>query len=390
MLQETATPAKARSVADIARTPTLPLPFSRRRDDTTLRDPSRTMERARAALKAIGSLGLPADPASFELWYVYAAGNDAALNSAINDAVARGTRLPELLDDIYRRFLAPESLAARIEGVSKDLGEELSQIVGMIDATTVSSARYSDELAGASTKLRHTTDSASLRLLVDELFKATHAVQQQNGNLRIQLQASRQEIGLLQSNLETVCAESRTDALTKIANRKYFDLALPRLMEGSRASGQPLSLLLCDIDHFKSFNDRFGHPVGDHVLRLVAAALKSGIRERDVAARYGGEEFAIVLPDATLDQAKVVGEELCRAIAAKPLMKRSSGQSLGTITVSIGVAQLMPDDTELTFVDRADECLYAAKHTGRNRAVHNTMGQRRGAEAAPSGFPLGR
>ena len=126
-------------------------------------------------------------------------------------------------------------------------------------------------------------------------------------------------------------------------------------------------LMLVDIDHFKRFNDTWGHQTGDQVLRLVAMTLKSNLKGKDMAARYGGEEFAAILPATDLEGAVIVADNIRKAVQAKELLKRSTNEKLGRITASFGVAAYHPGDTPSSLIDRADRCLYAAKHAGRNR-----------------------
>ena len=126
---------------------------------------------------------------------------------------------------------------------------------------------------------------------------------------------------------------------------------------------------MCDVDHFKAFNDKYGHVTGDQVLRLVAMSVKQNVKGQDIAARYGGEEFAVALPKTALPQAITVADHIRHAVMTKELMKRSSGERLGRVTISIGVALLRPDDTPQSLIERADECLYAAKRNGRNRVI---------------------
>ncbi|MGB6807341.1 MAG: GGDEF domain-containing protein [Pseudolabrys sp.] len=127
--------------------------------------------------------------------------------------------------------------------------------------------------------------------------------------------------------------------------------------------------MLTDIDHFKTFNDNFGHLTGDQVLRLVAMSVKHNVKGEDTTARYGGEEFAVILPNTILRAAVTVAEHIRRAVMAKELMKRSTGEHLGRMTISIGVATLRKGDTGQSLIERADTCLYAAKRHGRNRVI---------------------
>jgi diguanylate cyclase len=129
---------------------------------------------------------------------------------------------------------------------------------------------------------------------------------------------------------------------------------------------------MTDIDHFKNFNDTWGHLTGDQVLRLVAMSLKQNVKGQDVAARYGGEEFAVILPNTVLRAALTVGDHIRRAVMSKELMKRSTGQNLGRVTISLGCATAHKGDTAQSLIARADACLYAAKRNGRNRVICET------------------
>jgi diguanylate cyclase (GGDEF)-like protein len=180
---------------------------------------------------------------------------------------------------------------------------------------------------------------------------------------------SRTEIGNLQQSLEATRAESLTDPLTGLANRNYFDRMIKTAVKASHASGEPLSLLMFDIDHFKSFSDTYGHLTGDQVLRLVGMSLKHGVKKQDISARYGGEEFAILLPNTTLRESLTVADQVRRRVMDKELKKKSTGEILGRVTISAGVSLLKGDDDTDALIERADACLYAAKHTGRNRVI---------------------
>lgn len=170
---------------------------------------------------------------------------------------------------------------------------------------------------------------------------------------------------------ESLKARSYVDALTGIANRRYFDVALNRELKRAQRHGAPLALLLMDIDSFKAYNDHFGHPQGDECLATVARAFAAMLkRPADVAARYGGEEFAAVLPDTTAEQAHGLAEEIRSQVAALAL-PHAPAAVRQHVTLSIGVASFHPEQLfeAGALVQAADQALYHAKRTGRDRVV---------------------
>jgi diguanylate cyclase len=250
--------------------------------------------------------------------------------------------------------------------------DEIEQVMAMIDAAVGTTSSYSESLADVSDQLGTAADREGLRTIVECLVRSTREIEQANVSLEERLKASKQEINQLQENLETVRNESLTDPLTGLANRKYFDQMLERTVDETRVKDEPLALLLTDIDHFKQFNDTFGHLTGDQVLRLVAQAVKQNVKGQDLAARYGGEEFAVILPNTALRQSLTVADHIRRAVVTKELIKRSTGEHLGRVTISIGVATLHKGEPIQALIERADACLYAAKRAGRNRVVCET------------------
>jgi diguanylate cyclase len=220
--------------------------------------------------------------------------------------------------------------------------------------------------------LSSTKDRDGIRAIVESLVQTATEMKKDNHKLEQRLSQSKQEINQLQENLEVVRNESLTDPLTGLANRKYFDMSLAEALEATAERSEPLSLVMTDIDHFKSFNDTWGHLTGDQVLRLVAMSVKQNVKGQDIAARYGGEEFALVLPNTVLRSAITVADHIRRAVMSKELMKRSTGQNLGRVTISLGVATARKGDTMQSLIARADACLYAAKRNGRNRVISET------------------
>ena len=169
----------------------------------------------------------------------------------------------------------------------------------------------------------------------------------------------------LREQNQLLSEQSRTDGLSGLLNRRYWEDAVCGHFQRCLATGRPASLLMLDIDHFKSINDRHGHPVGDEVIRSVAAILRASLRAEDVPGRYGGEEFGILLPDTPAAGAEVIAERVRGRIEGMSLSR--SGLRA---TVSIGIAEMHPHDVEYTMaIAHADRALYAAKERGRNRSV---------------------
>ena len=336
-------------------------------------DYERTMAFADIAFGQMKALRQPASPRNFEIWYAYASGYHPALNQQINATLkAKGTISEADLVQMYENFLSPTRLTERIDLVGSQVKGEIDQVMAMIDAAVGSASSYTESLAGATEQLVQSKDRDGLRTIVETLVQTTKAMEISNRSLEDRLHASKQEINDLQENLEAVRTESLTDPLTQLANRKFFDSTLEKSIAEAVERNEALSLMLTDIDHFKTFNDSFGHLTGDQVLRLVAMSVKHNVKGKDTAARYGGEEFAVILPNTTLRAAVTVAEHIRRAVMAKELMKRSTGENLGRMTISIGVATLRKADSGQSLIERADMCLYAAKRHGRNRVICET------------------
>lgn len=185
--------------------------------------------------------------------------------------------------------------------------------------------------------------------------------------VELTLRTQQQAVTLEQQNLQ-LKHQATTDALTGLANRARFDAFIEEQFAAAAGSGKPLSLVIVDIDKFKSINDTHGHQAGDEVLRSVGKLLRSAARAQDLAARYGGEELVLVMPGTPRATAAAVAESIRRAIAAKPLRCDSAGVSL-SVTASIGVASCEPGSPFREtphLIKAADMALYAAKHGGRN------------------------
>jgi diguanylate cyclase len=335
-----------------------------------LEEHERTLAFAEVALGQIKSLRQSAIPRNYEIWYIYATGYNIELNKVINETLLRNGKLTEAdLEQIHDTYLSQTRMTDRIDKVGSRVINEIDDVMGLITDAIGMTSSFSTDLDGATDRLKKAKDKAQINLVIHALVQSTREMNLTNKALETRLATSKLEIASLQDSLEAIRTESLTDPLTSLGNRKYFDRALDAAVEHAQQNNEPLSLLMIDIDHFKSFNDNYGHLTGDQVLRLVSMSLKQTIKGQDITARYGGEEFAVVLPNTALRQALTVADHIRRAVMAKELKKKSTGEILGRVTISVGVSMLKPDDDTDSLIERADACLYAAKRNGRNRVI---------------------
>jgi len=325
---------------------------------------------AKTALALMGDCGVVPTPDNFELFYTYASGSNPALASAMDSIISgREPFTSGVLDDLRSRCLSTARTTQALDNASVGIAATLNAVMKKLEDAGRDASAYGKTLSRASGELGGGQSPEELRRFVDTLIVATQTMEARTQTLEKELQHSSQQVNQLKAQLNDVRRESLTDSLTGIANRKAFDCELAMAIEEARRNGETIALLMCDIDHFKHFNDTWGHQTGDQVLRLVANCMSENIKGRDTAARFGGEEFAVILRRTSLKNAMSLANQVRAFVQSKRLVKKSTGEILGTITISIGVAQLGDDDTPASLIRRADSCLYQAKRYGRNRVV---------------------
>jgi diguanylate cyclase (GGDEF)-like protein len=240
------------------------------------------------------------------------------------------------------------------------------EAAGLACATLFSAIVALYALAWQAGPFRHTTDIAEELMMMHMRTSVCFtsllilaAVMAERKAYRLALEEANRQLELL----------AGTDGLTRVSNRRQFDLRLQEEFDRACQGRDAFSLLLIDVDHFKQYNDRFGHPAGDKVLKQVARLLQQQARGTDLVARYGGEEFAVLLP-STDKQAAITAAERCRQAMLEGVRAHAA------ITVSIGISTFThaandPKTSDLkTFVDAADQALYQSKRHGRNRCLH--------------------
>lgn len=323
------------------------------------------------AIKLMAEHSVAPLPQNYEIWYAYATNNVPDLVQAINAWMQSGSPFKEeIAADLKSRFLEGSHDTSAFNRVGERLSEELQKLTSTLAAAGDDTTVYGQALRGAAGALDGDSDASTIQSVVSDLAKATREMEQCNSALESRLRNSTEEVHRLRSDIETVRRQSLTDQLTGIANRKCFEERLHEAAFDARENQQTFSLIIGDIDHFKRFNDTWGHKTGDQVLKLVARSLTENVKGRDTPARYGGEEFAVILPRTALADALRLAEQIRSSIEAKKIVKRSTGQVLSTITMSMGVAEYKPEQSLDELIERADAALYRAKRAGRN-LVHS-------------------
>jgi diguanylate cyclase len=325
---------------------------------------------AESALEHMEKHGITPNPTNFQIWYSYVAGRNKDLIRAMDILIGNDQEFTDALClDLYEQFFNPAQQSKELAKTTASIDAQLCKVVEILDKSGEDTAEYGKALSEIGGQLDGDFSIEQFQLVVESLVAATNTIETQNQSLQAELKASSSQITRLHQDLENVRRETITDPLTGVANRKGFDEHLRLAATESMESGQPLCLIMCDIDHFKKVNDTWGHQLGDQVLRLVAKTLTANVKGRDTVARYGGEEFVVILPNTELSDAGIVANDIRKSVASKRARKKSSGETIGRITLSFGVSQFEPGEPLENFIKRADGLLYAAKDAGRNRVI---------------------
>lgn len=336
--------------------------------DSLLRSP-KAYQLARKAIEAMEANRVWPTALNFELWMYYVAAKDSEVAAKIDDVLRSGAQFTDQVgEQIAAEHLPAAKLSGEILDAGKSLSQELDSVSRAIESARETSEAYGQQLATASQTFVG-NESDDVRAMVETLSVATRKVREENQALESQLADTTNELGRLREHLEHVRRDAMTDALTSLANRKAFDEAMEAAFVQSEQRGQPVTLAVVDIDHFKTFNDTWGHQTGDQVIRYVASVIGRLAEGARFAARYGGEEFAVIFPCERADVAFDALEAAREEISSRVLKRRSTNEDLGAITISAGIAESRAGDVPSALLERADGAMYASKRSGRNRTT---------------------
>jgi diguanylate cyclase len=309
--------------------------------------------------------GVPPTPDNFSVWFYYVMGKSLALKKTIDVLIANKRKFDSDVNrDLYLTYVTPHS------STGGDFPEQLHGVIASAQeflTTAISDNRA--QMADLGEVKSECQSAADPKPIIEKLMKELSKATMRSSALEANFLQTTKDLDQIKDTLKQAEQHSNTDALTGLANRRSLDAFLRTAQITAMEAGTPLSILLIDIDHFKKFNDGFGHQVGDQVLRLVGKVLQENVRDCDLAARYGGEELMAILPGAEVEACFEAAERIRRRIAEARLTRRTTGEEISSITVSIGVAQFRMGETAEGMIERCDRALYQAKRAGRNRTI---------------------
>lgn len=339
---------------------------------TYCEDKSKAGEYLRLALAFLSKYELPANPVNYTVWYEYVSGKNLKLKKALDYSIERATPVtPKNVETLYQKFVADGDRIV-ISRLLTKINFMLREITSHVLETEGDLAGHGTSLRGLAEQIREVRDYEGIKIIVDKMILETKALVASGSTLQKRMKISSADLNQLQAELEKSQAESQTDALTGLLNRRGLEKRLELERIRAKQNRSPFSIILLDIDHFKRVNDTYGHLVGDSLLRGISQILKAHLRKNDMAARYGGEEFLILLPETGLEGAGAVAGKIQKVLYTKEWKLKETGQSMGCITASMGISLYAMNESETALFQRADDALYLAKNTGRNKIVFQT------------------
>jgi diguanylate cyclase len=321
----------------------------------------------RIVLPLMSKQGVPITPQNYAVWYGYATGENSELRATLDAMIDKGEPFTDEVNDRLFMKFGTGADVGEIKKLRDDLLLVLLTILNEVTEINGQSQQYESFLSNSVGLLSTDVSVLDIKSIVDCIIAETKQIVTFGKRTQDKIESITDELKTLQKNFEQARSEALKDFLTGIANRKAFEENLGEMIAAAAATPNGLCLLIIDIDHFKKFNDEHGHLVGDEVLRFTARKIKSQVKGSDFVARVGGEEFAVLLPNTPLGGARAVAENIRAFFSTATLKTSGSAKTLGTITVSIGVAGYRAGESPKAFVQRADEALFSAKAGGRNR-----------------------
>ncbi len=308
---------------------------------------------------------IAANPINYALLYDYVADHNPELNKAIDALLAENKTLEmKASQELYASFVCSASLES-FETIQEKIHQVLDRASDAVDRTFNQAEQVGDGFEQKTTLLENTSDAANHKAIILDIIRETRALAATTQAMQVELTRANAEMEELRGELISVRKVATTDGLTGLLNRHAFQGVMDEIVDHDGPATVTLAIL--DIDFFKQVNDTWGHPMGDSVIKYVASLVNKHAADHHHVARYGGEELVIVMPDTDKRMACGISENIRCEMEKVRLKRKSDDQSLGEITVSIGLTEKRDTDSVESFISRADSALYRAKQLGRNR-----------------------
>jgi diguanylate cyclase len=328
---------------------------------------------AKQALKLMDELGIAPNPENYAVWFQYAMGGNSELNHEIETIIENDLGFSQDNNSyLHHKYIVSNRNQKILDEATNHTQKLLLEALKIVHDFSSETQSYNQDTDVYLDHIANTYfgENEDVKSAFKDLVDATVSLRKSGENISHKLEESTREINHLRKDLQQVTVEAQRDFLTGAYNRKSFERLIDEQMLLAKEEKTELCLLMIDVDHFKMFNDKFGHLLGDEVLKIVAKTITDTIKGRDVVARFGGEEFVVFLPETPIEGGIKVAEMIRSTIAGKALKRRDTGETFGSITVSLGVSRFRHNsDTLLTLIKRADDALYSSKHHGRNRVT---------------------
>ena len=323
----------------------------------------------RGAIALLTELKIGAIPQNYAVCYEYVSGENEALRGAMAPYVEGGQPLNNAIcHDFFHRYVLQLD-EKHLGKLQRDVISMLSGVKKDIDSVNGDASEFEETLKQQELALSGEPSLETITAIVSKLQVETSSMRQSGEKLQNQLDERMSEVERLRHDLEQAKREANIDHLTGLFNRKALLNYLGESIESEKKNPQGLALLVIDIDHFKTFNDNYGHLLGDRVLNFVANAMKKTLRGKDTIGRYGGEEFIVVLHETPYEGAITVADNIRLTIAGTRLVRTGTREEIPPVQVSVGVALYRPGEAIHDLIDRADKALYHSKKNGRNRVT---------------------
>lgn len=323
----------------------------------------------RLVIAFLAKHNLAANPIAYTVCYEYFSRTNPPIRNAIDESLRNRRQITnDFLSSLFETHIN-ESGELNLRRVN----EEIRRVIGELHKSTESAdkqaIRFTQSLTHYGDELEAKCDTSSIDKIVKNLLADTRSMQRAAAEMQAQLDDSRREITMLRNQLEQIRKESLTDALTGLTNRKGFMRKIEEALSGSAAAIDGCCVLMVDIDRFKTINDTYGHLIGDRVVQVVSATMQKQVKDHSTVARFGGDEYVILVTKSTPADALCVAEKIRSEIEKTRIKRLDTGEPIGQVTVSIGVAKHLAGESVGDLLRRADTALYQSKRKGRNRVT---------------------